>query len=561
MMVSLNGGDLNHLLMSHLPPPSTLPPGSVVDAYVRDSGGPRQDASTDQQLTEIASFCLQHGIILRHKFADVAKSGGSTVGRDDFNRMVDLTRRPEDRPQGLLLWNYARFARDLDDAIYYKAVLRQRGIVIHSLTDPVPEGQYGRIIEFFIDISNEEKRRQTSADAKRGLRDLVTSHGCMPGLPPRGFIRQPVTIGARRDGSPHIAHRWVPDPALRARVQKAFEMRAGGSTLAQIHSELHLYLGLNSYKTFFTNRLYIGILEFGDLVIDEYCEPLIPMATWNAVQKHIQEHARAKFDRLHPRRFNSPYMLSGLVYCGECGAPMSANTVTGGQRGRDEAYRCSRSKRRAGCTQGRISRRRLEEAVLTTLRDYILLPDSLAALYEIEQHASNQHEDRRLQRLSTLQDDRRKLSGQIANITRAIAERGHSQSLLDKLTELETPRAQAIAEIHELEGQHFAPGPLLTQADILRLSQTLTEKLTHAPTDQVRQMLLGFIHKVVVKKENKQIIGSITYFTPPCQSPPFENPLPQGAGYNLPLGSDSTGAPLYRQIFNHPILFKKTGSQ
>jgi len=508
--------------MPNLPPPTTLPPGSIVDIYVRDSGGSRQGASTDQQIIELEAYCAQYGLQLRHKFTDIAKSGGSTVGRDEFNHMLDLTRRPEDRPQGILLWNHARFARDLNDAIYYKALLRNRGVVIHSLTDPIPEGQYGRIIEFFIDISNEEKRRQTSTDAKRGLRDLVMIHGCVPGVPPRGFLRQPVTLPLRRDSSPRIAHRWVPDPELRERVRKAFEMRASGSTLAQIHAELHLFGGINSYKTFFINRLYIGILEFGGLVIENYCEPLIDMDTWLAVQRRIQEHARAKYDRLHPRRFASPYLLSGLVYCGACGSSMSANTVTH-DRGRNEAYRCSRSKRRAGCTQGRIGRKTLETAVLTTLQDYVLLPDSLAAIYEIQMNSSHRDEERRLLRLDTLRAERRKLSTQIANLTRAIAEHGHTQALLDRLAELEAKRAQMNTEYTGLESQRFQPTPILAPEQIAALSGQLTSILENAQVELVKPLLRAFIYKIVVKKdENKDIIGSITYFAPiPTESPPF----------------------------------------
>jgi len=520
-----------------------------VDAYVRDSGGPRQDASTDQQLAEIEAFCLQHGLQLRHKFADVAKSGGSTVSRDEFNRMVDLSRRPEDRPNGLLLWNYARFARDLDDAIYYKALLRNRNIVIHSLTDPIPEGQYGRIIEFFIDISNEEKRRQTSTDAKRGLRDLVMVHGCVPGVPPRGFIRQPVTIGNRRDGSPRLAHRWAPDPALVPAIRRAFEMRASGSTLAQIHAELHLFSGINTYKSFFTNKLYIGILEFGDLVVENYCEPLIDMVSWSAVQKRIQEHARAKVDRLHPRRSASPYVLSGLVYCGECGSSMSANTVTGGQRGRNEAYRCTRSKRRAGCSQGRIGRRTLEEAVLTTLRDYILLPDNLAIMVEMEQTSHGRREAQRILQLEGLRSEKKKLSSQIVNITRAVAERGHSQALLDKLTAVETQHAQLSNHIHELENIRFVPVPPLTREEIIAMAEIIAHTLFNAPADQVHQALLTFIHQIIVKKDaSGNLSGSITYYTPrlakpPEISPPFDLPLPSGTGYNLPISSAPLGAP------------------
>ncbi len=543
----------------HLPPPSTLPPGSIVDLYVRDSGGPRQGTSTDQQIAEITAYCLQHGLQLRHRFADIAKSGSSTVERDAFNRMVDLTRRVEDRPQGILLWNYARFARDLDDAIYYKALLRNRGVIVHSLTDPIPEGQYGRIVEFFIDISNEEKRRQTSTDARRGLRDLVTVYGCVPGIPPRGFIRQPVTLPSRRDGSPRIAHRWAPDPAQRERIRKAFEMRSSGSTLAQIHDELHLFGSLNSYKTFFINRIYIGILEFGGLVIENYCEPLIDLDTWNTVQKIVQEHAQAKYERLHPRRYASPYLLSGLVYCGECGAPMSANTVTSHSQGRNDAYRCSRSKRHAGCTQGRIGHKLLENAVLTTLQEYVLLPDSLAAIYELQHTFNERSAERRQMRLDTLRDERRKLSSQIANITRAIAERGHTQALLDRLTELESKRAQINTEYTVLESQRYQPMPVLSLEQIAALSTRLIHILASGQVNQIQPILRAFIHKIIVKKnESGRIVGTITYYAPfPAESPPPFDPSPSPSkGYRLPIEHSPMGAPTYRQTFTHPIVFQ-----
>lgn len=538
----------------YLPPPSSLPVNSIVDCYVRDSGGPRQDASTDQQLTELEAYCQQHNLTLRHKFIDIAKSGGSTIARDEFNRLIDSTRRPEDRPAAILLWNYARFARDLDDAIYYKALLRNRNIIVHSLTDPIPEGQYGRIIEFFIDISNEEKRRQTSTDAKRGLRDLVLKHGCVPGIPPKGFLRQPVTLGLRRDGTPKTVHRWRPDPDLVPLVRQAFQMRAEGKTLSQIHTTTRLFGAINSYKTFFSNRLYIGILEYGGEVIEHYCDPLIDLPTWNAVQTRIEQHSQFKRDRMHPRRVHTPYILSGLVYCGECGSIMSSNTVTGGQRGRNEAYRCSRSKRKAGCTQGRIGRKTLEDAVLYTLNEYILLPDALAAAYTVELESIQHRETRRAERLATLSAERKRLSSQIANLTRAIAEKGHSPALLERLTQLEAQRATSQVEITELQNQVFPSPPELTQGEITATSQTLRDAITNAPPEQVRLHLQGFIHEIRIKKDGQgQLVGTITYFTPDL-SPPFDLPQSEHSGYNLPISPAPLGAPLYRQTFAHPII-------
>jgi len=553
--------------MSHLPPPSTLPPGSIVDTYVRDSGGPRQDASTDQQLAEIQTYCQAHGLTLRNKFVDVAKSGGSTVTRDDFNKLIDITRRIEDRPQGILLWNYARFARDLDDAIYYKALLRNRNIIVHSLTDPIPEGQYGRIIEFFIDISNEEKRRQTSTDAKRGLRDLVLKHGCVPGTPPIGFKREPVTIGTRRDGSPHIANRWVPDPELTPRIKTAFEMRAAGSTLSQIHTHTRIFNSINSYKTFFANKIFIGILEFGDLIIPDYCTPIIDINTWNIVQKMIADYAHTRTKERHPKRLASPYLLSGLVYCGFCGAPMSGATTTREHitTTRDESYRCSRAKRKAGCSASRVPRSALEEAVILTLRQQILLPESLAAMLEVESHSAQHGESKRTQRLSILEAEKKKLSTQIANTANAISNRGGSQTLMDKLTDLEGKRAVILTEYNELVKARYQATPPMTPQDIETASKILTEDLLGGklPLEAMRPILHGFINRVTVKKEDKQFIGSIEYFLPPLAEllrppdppPPFDPALTEII--MSPKRPIPVGAPLYRQHYQHPLLFKK----
>jgi site-specific DNA recombinase len=276
--------------MNLLPPPSSLPPGSTVWAYLRDSGGDTQDRSISRQLEAITAYCKTHGLKLVHVWKDEAKSGTTTAGRDDFTRMNRQVDTAENLPQGLLLWNYARFSRDLDDAQYYKSNIRRAGILIHSLTDPVPDGPYARFVETLIDISNEERSRQTSIDARDGLRSIV-QQGAVPGTPPRGFKRQPMVTVNPRTGEERRNHRWVWDKKLLPQVRKAFKMRAAGATLFEIHKSTRLYGALNSYKTFFTNPLYIGILEFGDLVIEGYCEPMIDMDTWNAVQEKIRERA------------------------------------------------------------------------------------------------------------------------------------------------------------------------------------------------------------------------------------------------------------------------------
>lgn len=537
--------------MPYLPPPSTLPPDSIVDSYRRDSGGMKQDQSTAQQLAEIESYCKKHNLILRHNFVDEAKSGGSTASRDDFNRMIDTYRIPDQRPHGLILWNYARFARDFDNAVYYKSLIRTFKIIIHSINDQIPEGDYGRIVEFFIDMSNEEKRRQTSADAKRGLRELVEKYGCMPGTPPRGLMRERVVIGQRRDKTDHIAHRWVINPDFSSRVKKAFNMRAARATLKAIDAETKLFSSQNSYKSFFTNPIYIGILEFGDLTIENYVPPIVDMDTWNAVQEIVKQNAQRTNTEIHPRRANSIYLLSGLLYCGQCGGPMNGNTVTRERiTGRDEAYRCSTSTRTDRCNAGRISRRILEETVLNTVKDFVLEPDNLQAIHQIATENYNEFESKRVDRSQILNEEKVKISRQIANITKAIAERGALKPLLDKLTELNSQRAQLNTDLQNSSAP-LEPLPPLTPAEIAALSNSITERLSNAPPEQVKTILQALIHKVVAERKDKHITGSITYIYPP----PFDFAPTDTLSISFAsVGAPTYRQPIYRQAFTVPFI-------
>jgi len=59
--------------------------GSTVWVYLRDSGGLAQELSVKQEQDEVERFSARYGLIIRHIFADVARTGTTTVGRDAFN--------------------------------------------------------------------------------------------------------------------------------------------------------------------------------------------------------------------------------------------------------------------------------------------------------------------------------------------------------------------------------------------------------------------------------------------------------------------------------------------
>lgn len=372
----------------YMPPPAALPPGSMVWAYLRDSGGDGQEQSVPQQKAEIEAYCLRHNLTLVHIFADVARSGGSVIGRDAFNDLVDMVKDPDMCPRGLLLWNFARFARELDDSSYYKALIRKQGVTIHSLTDPIPEGTYGRVVEVIIDITNEEKRRQTSRDVKRALSALVRQGFASGGFPPRGYKAEEVIIGNKRDGSPRKVSRWVPDPKLGDLARLAWTLRSQGKSYGEIQEATHglLYSSKSCWPSFYTNKTYLGIGKCSDLEIPDHHPALVDQTTWDAVQKIQAAHPKhgKSCNSAHPRRVGSPSLLSGSAVCIHCGEALfytRANT----QEGRNFTwpyYLCGKKSRYGWkhCEARMINAAAAENNILDVVLNRILTPDFIQAL-------------------------------------------------------------------------------------------------------------------------------------------------------------------------------------
>lgn len=488
-----------------------FPPGALICAYLRDSGGDEQDLSVAQQEAAIRAWCAQHGLALARIFADQASPGSSVVSRAAFLEMIRHFRSADCSEVGLVIWKFSRFARSVDDAQFYKADLRRMGYIIHSLNDDIPQGIDGRFFEAARDWMNEKFLQDLSEDVKRGLAHLVQAYGAVPGTPPKGFRRQAVDIGKRRDGSPHIVHRWVPDPDLWELCRMAWQMRARRATYYQIHKTTHLFGSINSYTTFFRNPIYRGELHFGDLVIPNYCEALVDGAIWDAVQKFTQKtRARA----VHPRRVNSRYLLSGLAHCARCGSPLNGHTIQ--FRGKDETYdyyRCARSHRRRDCSAEQIPRQALEDLVLAGLAEEILNPaviqqHQVDIAHDLESEAGLKTAER-LALTKQLAHVKRRL----ANVVETLANVGSSSALNKKLVSLEAEAAQIQGQIAELA---IPPaGANLSDEQILAQATRLRELLGTQKEDDLRRVLQGLIAKISVEREGRAVRGLVTYYHPP----------------------------------------------
>lgn len=547
------------------PLPSSIPPGSIVDTYLRDSGGEGQDRSVGRQLESIKAYCARHNLKLRHVYVDEAKSGKSTASRDQFDRMIADTREAANRPVAILIWNYARFARDLDDSTYYKTLLRKkRGVVVHSLTDPIPEGPYARMVEFLIDVANEEKSRQTAIDTKDGIRSIVMQ-GAVPGVPPRGIKREPIVTINPRTGQERKNHRWVPDPKFRSRIQKAFQMRAARKSLNEIQKAAKLFTSVNSYATFWKNPIYYGALEYGGMTFPNYCEPIVSKELWDKVQLVQQEFAQGKHiktgDKNHPRRAASDFLLSGLARCARCGSPLFGRTSHQKTGYKYQSYLCTLAYRKRGeCSKGRIPRPAFEAAVINALADFILLEENVRQLYRLAGQRDAgffaEHDQQRKEIGARIASAKK----QIDNVTNAIAETGVSAALSARLKKLELEQTELEQSLLDLAPVPQLPDFEKTKAHLPGLARILK----NGEPDQVKTILRSLISHIDVERDGDQLKGTIYYYLPDDDDimPPTDGedyPPPPDANSppkrdDVPKSHSPSGPPIRRHIIQHHFI-------
>jgi len=500
----------------------TFPPGSSVVAYLRDSGGDEQDLSVAQQQNVVEKWCTEHNITLSRVFSDVATPGSSTIGRSAFKQMISHFHNVNCADKGVIIWKFSRFSRDIDDAQFYRADLRRRGYIVYSIQDNIPDTTDGRIYEALLDWMNNKFLEDLSVDVKRGLHHIVREYGAVPGTPPRGFKREITTIGIRRDGSPHKVSRWVPDPEWWNICRRAWELRSTGVPIRQIHKELHIFGSMQSYTTFFTNRIYLGELHYGEITIPDYTDPMITKEEWDAVQflnrKNSVEYDPMKRNQNphHPRRISSSFLLSGLIYCVRCGSLLNGEVLRFKNGQYLMYYHCGNAHRNLDCNARRIPKAAIEKVVIDRLREYILDPALIAERDREYAIAHSGERDKIHEEQKKVKYEISELQRKMDNISRQIADDpSPSRTLMTLIKELEQQEQKKIDELERLRSIENRETVFIgSPANYARLSEKFTTELVSGDPERIKLILRGLIDRISAERDGDYIRGMIYFFNP-----------------------------------------------
>jgi hypothetical protein len=370
------------------------------------------------------------------------------------------------------------------------------------------------LIEAVKDYSAQRYSEILAENIRSGLYAVLQQFGGLGGFPPKGFMREPVEIGAHRDGRPRIVHRWVPDPDLVPTIVMAFEMRARGATLKQIMEATRLFPSVNSWTTFFTNRLYMGTLIWGEEEFPNYCTPIVSAELWNKVQEVNRARRKVSPD-FNPRRLASEFLLSGIAFCQHCGSPLSAHVVQkkGGER--REYYSCSRRARRRDCPAREIPRHTFEAEVLKSLDDVALdLERLLQFQVRVQEHYSRMYQQVEGERLH-LRKEHRDAARKIDNLVAAIQDRGHSKALIDALQKAELNHSTLKLRVEQMDEALKKP-VAKSKVELHELADEIRNALHGDNVQMKKNAIHMLITRVIAFRDEKHVKGVLYYMPTVC---------------------------------------------
>lgn len=343
----------------------------IAAAYIRVSDERQDEYSPDSQLKLIRDFAKKNNTYVpdEYVFFDDGISAKSSKKRIEFNRMIAMAKEKDTPFKTIYVWKFSRFARNQEESIVFKSLLRKNHVDVVSISEPVVDGVFGSLIERIIEWMDEYYLIRLSGEVKRGMTEKAGRGEpmCHPAL-----------------GYKLIDKQYYPDESEAPIIRQIFSDYANGKGLREIATQLGNQ-GVRTHRGnppdnrlidyILHNPVYIGKIRWSTdgkaaskrdydneniLITDGSHEPLIDMDLWNKVQERLKMQKNMYGNR---QRKDQPvdWMLKGLVRCSCCGATLIRSQTA------CPSMQCHNYARGSCKTSHSLSIKKANKAVITAL--------------------------------------------------------------------------------------------------------------------------------------------------------------------------------------------------
>ena len=146
--------------------------------YIRVSTEDQSELSPDAQKRLLLDYAKKNEIIVSKDFIFAESvSGRHAQKRPEFQRMIATAKQPSRPIDVILVWKFSRFARNQEESIVYKSMLKKDRVDVVSVSEPLIEGPFGSLIERIIEWMDEYYSIRLSGEVLRGMKEKALQHG------------------------------------------------------------------------------------------------------------------------------------------------------------------------------------------------------------------------------------------------------------------------------------------------------------------------------------------------------------------------------------------------
>lgn len=343
-------------------------------AYIRVSTEEQTEFSPDSQLKKIKEYAKHNDILLLEKFIfiDEGISGKFAKKRPEFMKMIGAAKAKPKPFDLIMVWKFSRFARNRQDSIFYKSMLRKDfNIDVVSITEKLSDDPTSILIEALLEAMDEYYSINLAQEVKRGMNEKF-SRGGIVSSPPLGY-----KIGKNR---------FEIDKENAQVVKMIFDSFVNGTSIRQIAIDLNNMGASSKRGNRFENRtieyilsnpVYIGKLRRnivgldkrdryhkGEnvMLVDGKHKPIIDIQTFKEAEQILNNTKKSHVK--NARTTYTDFMLRGLIRCSNCGATLT-------QSARGKSLQCNKYARGQCSKSHSISINKINEAILKKLKEDI----------------------------------------------------------------------------------------------------------------------------------------------------------------------------------------------
>ena len=305
--------------------------------YIRVSTHMQDELSPDAQKRLLLDYAKANDILVSEEyiFEEKGISGKKADKRPQFQQMIALAKSKPSPFDIILVWKFSRFARNQEESIVYKSLLRKQGVEVLSVSEPVADGPFGSLIERIIEWMDEYYSIRLSGEVMRGMTEKAMRGGYQAS-PPLGYRiaipKQPPVIVPEEAA----AIRYIFDSYVNYH-KGIFEIARSLNEMGY-ETRSHKPFERRSVEYILQNPMYCGMLRWNRTCnetneIKDESEWIIRKGEHEAIiSEDLFNQAQERYRREYRPKGTRPsssykHWLSGIMKCPACGRTMIAKAV------------------------------------------------------------------------------------------------------------------------------------------------------------------------------------------------------------------------------------------